>query len=244
MKLAMLGMSTAFSHLDLNVARVIEDLDGGTEYPVRKYIQTAVALTNKDKRNCTKIIPKMHREANFRDWAKDQPKNTNAINASVTFTEDHAKKYDTRFRYDILKAGESRISDPRCLHGTDGPATTRRVAVFAWLVEHDGQRLRQPGTGSVEELGRAHWDLLLGPKLNSPSGYPDKTGIPIEKFPASMHLLSPSAISNAIVGRIPYSDLSVQSELAVLFGHNKDARVKLIRNNRKCMLAQVKKNVA
>jgi hypothetical protein len=242
MKLAMLGMSTAFSHLDLNVARVIDDLDGRTEYPVRKYIQTAVALTNEDKRNCTKIIPKMHKEAIFRDWAKNQPNNKNAINAGVVFTEDHAKKYDTRFRYDILKAGESRISDPRCLHGTDGPATKRRVAVFAWLVEHNGQSLQQPGTGSVEELGRAHRDLLLGPKLNSPSGYPNKTGIPIEKFPASMQLLSPSAISNAIVGRISYSDVSVQSELAVLFGDDIDKRVKLIDNTRKRMLAQVKKN--
>jgi hypothetical protein len=242
MKLAMLGMSTAFSHLDLNVTRVIEDLDGSRAYPVRKYIQTAVTLTDEDKHNCTKIIPKMHKEAIFRDWAKDQPKNTNAINAGVSFTEDHAKKYTTRFRYDILKAGESRMSDPRCLHGTDGPATMRRVVVFAWLVEHDGQSLLQPGTGSVEELGRAHRDLLLGPKLNSPSGYPNKSGIPIEKFPASMQLFSPSAISNAIVGRIPYSDISVQSKLVVLFGDDNDARVKLIDNTRKQMLAQVKKN--
>jgi hypothetical protein len=57
-----------------------------------------------------------------------------------------------------------------------------------------------------------------------------------------MQLLSPSAISNAIVGRISYSDVSVQSELAVLFGDDNDKRVKLIDDTRKRMLAQVKKN--
>jgi hypothetical protein len=38
MKLAVRGMDTAFSHLDLNVHRVVKDLDGLQEYAVRKYI--------------------------------------------------------------------------------------------------------------------------------------------------------------------------------------------------------------
>jgi hypothetical protein len=118
MKLAILGMSTASSHLELNVARVIEDLDGGTEYPVRRYIQSAVTVTDEDMRNCTNIIPKMHKEAIFCDWVKGQPKNTNAINAGVIFTEDLAKKYDTLFRYDTIDS-HMRI---RIMYGTMIPA--------------------------------------------------------------------------------------------------------------------------
>ncbi|KAK0274203.1 hypothetical protein LTR91_003177 [Friedmanniomyces endolithicus] len=147
MKLAMTRMSTAFSYLDLNVHKAVANLDdpAGSAYAVRKYIQSAVSLTEEDKRNCTKIIP--------------------AVNAGVTFTEKHAEKFDTSFRYDVCKAGEARISDPRNLYGTDSPATRRRVAVFAWLVEHNGECLAHPGTGSVDELSRAHRDLLLGPNL-------------------------------------------------------------------------------
>ncbi|KAK0272833.1 hypothetical protein LTR91_003178 [Friedmanniomyces endolithicus] len=57
-----------------------------------------------------------------------------------------------------------------------------------------------------------------------------------------MQLLSTSAISSALVGRVSYADPSVQRELDILFGNDATTRVKLIEANRKTMLAVAKKN--
>lgn len=223
---------TSFRHLDNNPAATMAEKGD-------RLIQGSLSLTDEIPSNCTELIPGMHKFSN--EWWNDVVKRGGAqkatglvvnMNDPKKWNKDDELKFGTKWEPVPCKAGEVRISQPHLAHGSTGPATNVRITMLPWFekVEEDGQTLEIPGGGVWDDLSRAHRDLYRGQK--TPSGLAVVHGTIHKSFPAAISLVSSSAISQALVGRIPWSDPRTYFERLTLFGDDAAARTQLIENHR------------
>ncbi|KAK4904790.1 hypothetical protein LTR49_025821 [Elasticomyces elasticus] len=182
---------TNFQHLDLNVWQAAAAIRSGRrgDYPVASLVQSAVSFDNEDESSCTKI-GRRH------------------ILENLSFSGEFQQETGLRFRHDVTRAGEVRMSDPHSLHGSTGPTEHDRRAVYAWLVPHDGENLLQNNTGSVAELSAAHATQSIRP--------PKYAGCPGGGLAAGVQLQLRSQLANTLVGRRSFEEPAVQLELRVL----------------------------
>jgi hypothetical protein len=117
----------------------------------------------------------------------------------------------------ICKRGTARISDPRLLHGSTGPATTTRRTVLPWFVKvHDNMTTMEiPEMGSYAEIALAHQQLTAAPK--SPSGHANKYGGVKWAFPGDVNPTYKSAIARAINCQLRWNSPLVLKELRQYF---------------------------
>ncbi|OJD21861.1 hypothetical protein ACJ73_06796 [Blastomyces percursus] len=146
------GDSTSFRHIDVNIKRLAE------ENHRANMIQGSVTLTDEDDRNCTTIVPGMHRytqEWNRRLRARNFPDGgvVQEVGNDILTNKD-LNDFRTRWTTVPCKAGDARITMPHLPHGCTGPATIERPTMLPWYVgiQEDGNSLEVPESGSWEQL--------------------------------------------------------------------------------------------
>jgi hypothetical protein len=220
-KYASKGDKTFFRHIDMNIDEAIQTGRG------LNMIQGSVSLTSEDTRNCTQVVPGLHKPDKLRAWMqllkgrKGAALKSNFIHAikDQHFTQEDAVKLGLSYWTSVpCERGEVRITHPALPHGSTGPMEIDRKTILPWFVEiqEDHSMLEVPEGGTWEELSAAHRDLTMAPK--SPSGKPNIYGGIPYTFPASCAITTGSAVSDALLGRRKYTDVMVVAELYELFG--------------------------
>lgn len=213
-KYALPGAASFFLHMDINPVRASDD-----DYGINM-IQGSLSLTDESEDDCTVVVKGMHKFLG--SWLdKARARGDDPLNGSVVaFGPDVYTKEDqeafAQWTKVPCKKGDVRITLPTIAHGSTGPTVNTRITLLPWfeLINEDHATLELPEGGTYEDLARAHRDLLPGPK--TPSGRPVVYGTAKYAFPATVHLESPTAIGNAILGRKRWDNVEVQAEVKLL----------------------------
>ncbi|KAJ5660870.1 uncharacterized protein N7484_000242 [Penicillium longicatenatum] len=222
--------STFFRHTDISLSDYLQSGRGGN------LIQGSVSFTNEDPENCTEVLPRIH--THLRDWwpkVESSPKaRTTGLKHRILpwmWTQEQVKKYGTDWKKIVCRAGDVRVSLPTIPHGATGPTTMIRRTVLPWYVriEEDDECFETTESGKWEDVARSHRDLALSKKTPSGMASGHYTS-PEQVFPATAQMTGLGAISDALVGRVRWSSISVTSELDVLFGKDQAAGIKFIQD--------------
>jgi hypothetical protein len=231
------GKRTYFFHMDLNVERYCKDGHGGN------LLTSSVSLDDEDEQSCTFIMPGFHKH--IHDWHRKRTAAGTSTNGYTTglanaFTAEELKEWP--LRPCPCPAYGIRISNAQTPHGSHGPTELpadsteeptdhRRRTCSAWhsAFDKEHQKLDIDDTLSHPDLTRCH--LYLEVPSREPSGQTPKYGAPDYRFPASVVLGSISPIGDALVGRRKYTDPEVQRDLKILFGSDREAAAKLVKQH-------------
>jgi hypothetical protein len=239
------GDKTVFQHIDINVMQAVEDGRGLSQ------IQGSVSLDNETMKNCTTIIPGLHKKNVVKKWLENMKGRgvelADGFIHKITdkhFTQDDKREFKTDWETVPCKAGEVRITDPLLPHGSTGPADGIRRTMLPWYVkiQKDGSSLEILEAGTWEQLASAHRDLTYGPV--TPSGHPVKYGLPPWKPPFATRLTLANPISQALIGQLRWDDATVQYYVSAIFNikHKQDAEAflkKTIENQHVDVIAKV-----
>ena len=153
-KYAMAGDQTGFRHIDINTK---EACRGGRGVDM---IQGSLTIDDEDDKNCTIILPKMHRPENFTRWF-DRVRSRNPDNSTVLdnlvsriddthWTKADANEFQTDWTTVPCQAGQVRITDPRIPHGSTPKPTRVRRTMLPWFVRiQDDHTHLEVTTGST-----------------------------------------------------------------------------------------------
>jgi hypothetical protein len=231
------GKRTYFFHMDLNVERYCKDGHGGN------LLTSSVSLDDEDEQSCTFIMPGFHKH--IHDWHRKRTAAGTSTNGYTTglanaFTAEELKEWP--LQPCPCPAYGIRISNAQTPHGSHGPTELpadsteeptdhRRRTCSAWhsAFDKEHQKLDIDDTLSHPDLTRCH--LYLEVPSREPSGQTPKYGAPDYRFPASVVLGSISPIGDALVGRRKYTDPEVQRDLKILFGSDREAAAKLVKQH-------------
>jgi hypothetical protein len=212
------GESTAFRHIDVNIANFVRTGRG------QNALQGSLALSMEDDNNCTELLLGMHRD--IREWfdrlrLRGYTKDSYVQRIEpMMWTEDDEHHFGYTWSKQKCSIGDVRLSLPSLPHGSTGPATSRRINILPWFVSvgADHQTLDTAESGTWDDLSRCHRDFHSGTK--TPSGLANSTygGRMDEIFPATVRLGRLGAISDALIGQTRWDGVDVREELDILFG--------------------------
>lgn len=236
------GDKTKFVHLDLNPDKELVALF--------KQIQSSVSLTQETEHDCTRVVPGLHLEDRLMKWWNERGRYLHnkagdlkgGDTVQCEWTREDDKNY-AEIREYICKPGDCRISRSCLPHGSAGPATVDRMTMLPWYVPIVDGCLEVEKGGSLADLVFANSQLLPGP--SSPSGSPEKySKPPTEAFLGGIRLnVEGFALPDAIMGRRPWTEPSVQKELARLNGPDSDKYIKEVRRAIRCGVVAAWKQV-
>lgn len=218
------GDSTFFRHIDINVEQYLKDGRGGN------MIQGSVSLDHETEDMCTEVLARMHTHDSMKDWhqrvAARMPDKralgdwVSRVQDRKVWGPDDAKHFGTDFRPQPCPMGYARITSSLLPHGSttmpDRDAVRRTM--LPWLVgiqaNHTDMEVLEMGTW--QEISVAHVALDAAPR--SPSGKPNVYGGIPYRFPASLPLIIPSPLSQALVGRTRWDIPDVMWERDTVLG--------------------------
>lgn len=213
------GESTGFKHLDLNVPALLETGRGAN------IIQTTLSLDDEDEDGCTILVPGFHRC--IRQWweqveARGVAADGLTTNVSQIYTSQDKEKFGS-FVPVPCKRGGVRISRPELIHGSTSVSTKRRRTVFVWHcgIKEDHVRLDNEESETWDEVARCHREMDT--PLRSTSGHGFAYGKPTYRFPAATRLASTSAIGDALIGLRRWDEPGVIHERNILLGSDEAA---------------------
>lgn len=198
-------------------------------WPGGNAVQGSVSFTDEDKDNCTIVIPRMH--LHLREWwsrIENHPDVQASGHTVVIYpwmwTEADESKFKTSFTGVVCQAGDVRLTLPVIPHGSTGPTTRLRRTMMPWfgVIREDHERMETAEAGTWSEIADAHRDLSIGTR--KPSGESSqKRAVRPYSFPGVTHLTGLGDLSDALLGRIKWSEWSVVAELDALFSEDKEA---------------------
>jgi hypothetical protein len=214
---------TSFVHIDLNIGDFLETGRGGNA------VQGSVSFTDEDDENCSVVLPKIHHH--LRGWwdklNTDQRKQISGHTIAIhpwMWNKEYAQEFGTDYEHTICLTGDVRLTLPTIPHGSTGPATKLRRTVMPWFgsIEEDHIRLETAEAGVWSDIADSHRDIRLAPRI--PSGSTCHVfAVNPYTFPGTAQLTGLGAISDALLGRIKWTEWSVFVELEVLFGEDQAA---------------------
>ncbi|KAJ5795081.1 hypothetical protein N7457_001680 [Penicillium paradoxum] len=217
------GEDTGFTHIDLNIGDYLATGRGGNA------VQGSVSFTDEDRDNCTIILPKMH--LYLREWWSKISSHPDAQTSGHTITiypwmwgKADEDRFGTKFIGAVCQTGDVRLTLPVIPHGSTGPTTRLRRTMMPWfgVIHEDHERVETAEAGTWSDVADAHRDMRLAAR--KPSGESSqKRSVSPYTFPGVTHLTGLGALSDAMLGRIRYSEWSVVAELDQLFGEDKVA---------------------
>ena len=219
------GEDTKFLHVDMNIDDYLATGRGGNA------LQGSVTFTDEDEENCTVVLPKMHRREILQQWwDKVSTSPEKAVSGQVIaiqpwmWNPDYAHELGTDFESSVCRTGDVRLTMPTLPHGSTGPATIQRRTVMPWfgVVHEDHDCLETAETERWRDIADAHREMRLAERIPSGSVY-RKFVVHPYSFPGTAQLTGLGAISDALLGRIKWSEWSVTVELDILFGPDRDA---------------------
>ena len=109
---------------------------------------------------------------------------------------------------------------PYLPHGSHGPATATRRTFLPWYIriQDDHEQLEVNKAGTYLMISAAYREQTAPSAL--PSGFPNRYGAIPYAFPAGTQLTGLGEISDALVGRIKWTDPNVQMVRTILLGSN------------------------
>ncbi|KAJ5212873.1 hypothetical protein N7449_000042 [Penicillium cf. viridicatum] len=140
------------------------------------------------------------------------------------WTKEDEEKFGTSFTGVVYQAGDVRLTLPVIPHGSTGPTTRLRRTIMPWfgVVHEDHERIETAEARTWGEIADAHRDISIGTR--KPSGESSqKRSVSPCTFPGVSHLTGLGDLSDALLGRIRWSEWSVVAELDILFGEDKEA---------------------
>jgi len=211
---------TAFRHIDIDINRLADDNRGGN------MIQGSLSLTNETANVATIVLPKMHHHID--EWVQRMQARGAPVKGliqaieEVHFTTVGSDSDKTHFATDWTpvpcKRGEVRVTMPHLPHGAQSTnaGDPDRFTMLPWFiaVQKDGDSLEIPNAGTWSMLSESHRDQTA--PLATPSGYANMYGKIPFAFPAGPQLLTDSAISAALVGRMRHSNPAFIYELRLV----------------------------
>ena len=225
------GDSTFFRYIDINNPQAVREGRGSN------MIQGSVSLDDEAPDDCTKLLLGIHK--NLKEWWADiaeryKAKGKLLPDGHVTridqdmWTPEDRSKYHLDFVSQPCRAGEVRISSPLVPHGARGPAKNFRRTILPWYmaIKDDHQTLDTIEAGTWNDLSNAHRDLLPGPK--SPSGLANRFSAPPYAFPAAVQVTGLGAVSDALVGRVRWTNPAVINDMSIILGRDNVAREQFI----------------
>ena len=194
-KYAQSGDSTAFRHIDNNIAGMLEQNRG------KLMIQGSLSFHTEGNTGCTELIPGFHRIMD--QWYKEKksliPGGKVHKFDKTLWGPAEVQKYGMDFKPVPCKAGQVRISESRLPHGATTPhggkADQLRSTYLPWFIaiQDDHETLELVEGGTWGEIAANHRDLEA--PLRTPSGHPNKYGRPPYRFGAAVELVSAPSLT-------------------------------------------------
>ena len=242
MKNARLGDSTFFRHVDIDINRAVKTGRG------TNMIQGSLSLTDETEDMATEILPRMH--LHMGEWEQRATSRGASFSEVISAIKEvhfttHGDDPDTEhFGTDWTKVpcrrGEVRISYPHLPHGAQKTAVDApiRNTMLPWFVGigPDHATLEVLEGGSWDDLSKAHRDFEAPPK--TPSGLPNKYGKIPYAFPPAPQVIGLGPISDALVGRLKWTNPAVASKVRIMLGTNKELIQEKLTHQRKLILAR------
>ncbi|KAJ5658065.1 uncharacterized protein N7484_001714 [Penicillium longicatenatum] len=212
---------TEFIHIDLNIGDFLATGRGGNA------VQGSVSFTDEDEDNCSIVLPKI--QHHLQGWwdkitadpAKQVSGHTIAVHPWM-WNSEYAREFGTDFARTICKTGDVRLTLLTIPHGSTGPATKLRRTVMPWFgtIEEDHTCLETAEAGTWSEIADSHRDIRLAPRI--PSGSTCHVfAVNPYTFPGTAQLTGLGALSDALLGRIKWTEWSVFVDLEILFGEDR-----------------------
>lgn len=218
------GEATGFTHIDLNIGDFLATGRGGNA------VQGSVSFTDEDSENCTIVLRKMH--LHLEEWWSKISSHPEAQTSGHTIVvypwmwgKEEEERFGTSFEGVICKTGDVRLTLPVIPHGSTGPTTRLRRTMMPWfgVVCEDHERMETAEAGTWSEISDAHRDMRLSPRKPSGESSQKRAVRDLPSFPGVSHLTGLGDLSDALLGRIKWSEWSVITELNVLFGEDRAA---------------------
>jgi Phytanoyl-CoA dioxygenase (PhyH) len=225
---AMVGDSTAFKHVDLNIRRFLETGRG------RNMVQTAVSMDDEDAEGCTIIVPGFHKHV--REWWEGVVKgggNKDGLVHGVghIYRREEEERFG-RFVSVVCRRGDVRMTLPEILHGSTGCKRLRRV-VYPWLMGLDEEgKLELAECGTVESVASAH--AKMQPVQRAPAGQGHHFSVG-GRFEGAVEIRGVTAVGDALMGARRWDSGAVLMERNVILGGDEEAAHGLIAIGREKM---------
>lgn len=229
-----IGESTGFKHLNLNVPALLESGRGAN------IIQTTLSLDDEDEDGCTILVPGFHRH--IREWwARVEARGIAADGLTTNVSQKYTKEDQESFGSFVpvpCKRGGVRISRPELIHGSTSVSTKRRKTLFVWHcgIQEDHVTLDNKESETWDELARCH--RHMDTPRSSTSGHGFAYGKPTCRFPAATRLASTSAIGDALIGVRRWDEPGVIHERNIVLGLDTAAAKAYIMETRSKLLRQ------
>lgn len=208
------GESTGFLHLDLNVARFLEDGSGGS------MLSSSIALDDETADGCTVVVPGFHHH--IRDWyACARTRDKRRVGATTNCNAIYRKEDEGRWGAPAPQpcgAFGLRVTLPTLIHGSTPWSDRRRRSLFAWhtAIGDDHETLTDTGAMSWSQLAACHRDMRI--PAREPSGGAPLHRVPDWVFPGGLVLDRVSPLAGALVGARRWTDPAVLQERDILLG--------------------------
>jgi len=223
---------TFFRHIDLNILKLV------SEEKSQYMIQGSVSLDNEKKKDCTEMLLKM--QYHLDNWWKDvqqrlaekEKKPSDELIHWITYnewTKEDIQKYKIDFVSQSCCCEEVRVSLPHLPHRAQAAQRIWQTILF-WYVEisEDHETLNISEFETWSQLLSAHHDLVFG--SSSLFTLHNMFGASSYSFSAAVQLTGLSSISDALVGRVCWTNLTVISHLCDLLDGNDAVRNAYLHN--------------
>jgi len=223
---------TFFRHINLNILKLVN------EEKKQYMIQGSVSLNNEKKEDCTEMLLEMHHHLG--KWWKDVQRRLAAKGKEpsdglihwITYnewTKEDMQKYNTDFTSQPCLCDEIQVSLPHLPHEAQAAQGTWQT-ILSWYVEvaEDHETLDIQESETWSQLSAAHHDLVPG--LSSSFTLHNMFGTPSYSFSVAVQLTGLGPISDALVGRVCWTNPTVISHLRDLLSGNDAVRNAYLHN--------------
>jgi hypothetical protein len=226
---------TGFLHLDLDINAYEKDRRGGNR------LTSSLSLDNEEADGCTVVVKGFHNH--LLQWI-ELLKQRRLGRLPSGETTDCKALYNVQ---DRAKWGEAtpvpcpawgvRLSLLQLIHGSTIKSTRRRRTILPWFtgILEDHEHLEVSDT-TYSEVRLYHMDLRV--PVKDPSGKPHRMGAPKERFLGSLVLGSSSALGDALVGRLRWTDPRVLKERNILLGKDHQAALEYVKATRERLVQE------
>jgi hypothetical protein len=234
------GESTGFAHLDMDV-----NFEYQQGKKVMNMIQGSMSLNDEEEDGCTVLIKGFHRHI-YSWWERVLQRGISRHTKTGNTNIKNLYRPDDEIRYGKLEPtpcpqGGIRLSRAELIHGSTSKGLRPRRLIFPWFtgIQDDGEALDMAGAEMWTQISTYHRDMEVprkqaSGKAASTYGVQGNTLLPKIMLPAGC------AISNALVGRVKWSDMLVQRELGILFGEDDQKAVQFAQEVRSQGLKNMK----
>lgn len=235
-KNAIPGDSTGFRHLDVNLPLLARKQHG------INMIQGSVSITDEEPDDCTEIVPGMHRYT--KQWHERVEKRGIELAGEVirvegrVLTKGDLAEFNTDWTPVPCKKGGVRVTQPSIPHGALGPCKRPRQTMLPWLVEikENHVELEIAASGSWSKIAAASTNKVAPP--STPSGLSNNYKRIPYAFPAHVNVGGLGALSDALVGRVRWTDAGVIAERNIMLGDDRHKAMAFVERWRKRAVIQ------